>query len=141
MQRPAVVTGRKVGGAHHRERGGGQHGLRSDAATQLLQRPVQDVSGGGLFDELDQWLDVVRKFDACVHHGLLAAASAESRRHWLASLLAGSTRLPPGEQPKACSDVRRRVSIRARRGSGMPVAPSAATRIFPRTTEFGAAWK
>jgi hypothetical protein len=33
IERPAVVTGRKVGGAHHPEREGGQHGLSCDAAT------------------------------------------------------------------------------------------------------------
>ena len=73
MQRPAMVPGRKVGGASHRQRRGRQHGLSSDAAPQLLQRAVQDLGGGCLFDEPDQWLDMFRKLDACVHHGLLGA--------------------------------------------------------------------
>src|SRR5215471_3684406 len=119
MQRPAVVTGGKIGGTHHRERGGCQHGLGSNAVAQLLQYPVKDLSRGRLFDELDQWLDGIGILDACVHHGLLVAASAKSRRRWSASPCrvhstptwgAGNTRV---FVPGVCSDGKAPVSIRS----------------------------
>src|SRR5262249_62062090 len=95
MQGPAVVTGRKVGGTHHRERGSGQHSLGSDAGAKLLQCAVKDLSRGRHFDEFDQWLDGIRILDACVHYGLLVTASARaggvSRPR-----LAGSIQLPRG---------------------------------------------
>src|SRR5215813_10087772 len=97
VQRPAVVTGRKVGGTHHRERGSGQHGLGSDAVAQLLQCAVKDLSRGRFFDEFDQWLDGIRILDACVHYGLLVTASARAGGvGW--PRLAGSIQLSPGKR-------------------------------------------
>ena len=82
MQRAAVMAGRQVGGAHHRERRGGQHGLGGDSGTQFFQRAVQDFGGWRLLDELDQRFDRFGILDACVHYGLLVGASAQSRRRW-----------------------------------------------------------
>ena len=73
VQRTAVMAGRQVGGPHHRQRRGGQHGLRLDTGTQFLQRAVQDLGGRRLLDELDQRFYCFGILDACVHYGLLVS--------------------------------------------------------------------
>jgi hypothetical protein len=67
VQRTAVMTGRHIGGAGHRKRRGGQHGLRRYPGTQLVESAIQNLGGRRVLDELDQRLDRGGIFNSSRH--------------------------------------------------------------------------
>ena len=56
MQRAAMMAGRQVGGARHREGRGHQHRLDRHAGPQFFQGAIEDFAARRFLDELDQRL-------------------------------------------------------------------------------------
>ena len=69
VQRAAVMAGRQVGGARHRERRCFQHHPGRHAFAQLGERAVDDLARRRILDELDQ------RFDRSRDTGLVAATA------------------------------------------------------------------
>jgi hypothetical protein len=63
VQRAAVMTGRHLGGAGHRQRRGRQHRRDRDPGAQLVQSAIDDLLRRRLFDKLHQRLDGVGILD------------------------------------------------------------------------------
>ena len=90
MQRAAVMAGRAGRRSGHRQRRGGQHGLRRDAGAQLVQGAVENLAGGRLLDELDQWFDRFGVLDTYVHGRWAPRQCDNAQQAFRWSRLAGS---------------------------------------------------
>jgi len=78
-----MMAGGHFGRAGHRQRRGHQHRRDRHPGAQLLQRPVEDLRGRRILDELNQRFDVGGILDSLRHRHGGSLRKVSSRAHLL----------------------------------------------------------